>query len=180
MSTGRQFSLLSPCPGKPSHHTSHFIHASPDLTLPEPLEIALLHTLATIYMTGLIWFVQVVHYPLKAFVGSPHFSAYHEAHKNRTAWVVGPPMLIEAGSALWLTIDPPGGAGRFYPIVGLTLLALIWISTARFSIRYHNILSHGFDASSHQLLVRTNWIRTILWTIRSFLALFLLHSAHGS
>lgn len=144
------------------------------------MEIALLHTLATIYMTGLIWFVQVVHYPLKALVGSAHFSAYQESHKSRTAWVVGPPMLIEAGSALWLTIDPPGATNHLWPIVGLSLLALIWISTARFSIRYHHILSHGYDATAHQLLVRTNWIRTVLWTIRSFLALFLLYSIRGS
>lgn len=144
------------------------------------MEIALLHILATIYMTGLIWFVQVVHYPLKALVGSAHFSAYQESHKKRTAWVVGPPMLIEAGSALWLTIDPPGDTNRLWPIVGLSLLVIIWISTARFSIRYHRILSHGFDATVHQLLVRTNWIRTALWTIRSFLALFLLSSISGS
>ncbi len=89
-------------------------------------------------------------------------------------------MLLEAGSALWLTIDPPGGTNHLWPIVGLSLLALIWISTARFSIRYHHILSHGYDATAHQLLVRTNWIRTVLWTIRSFLALFLLYSIRGS
>ncbi len=131
-------------------------------------------------MTGLIWFVQVVHYPLKALVGSAQFSAYQKSHKNRTAWVVGPPMLIEAGSALWLTIDPLGATSRLWPIIGLTLLALIWISTARFSMRYHSILSHGFDTTAHQRLVQTNWIRTALWTIRSLLALFLLHSICGT
>ena len=144
------------------------------------MELALLHALATIYMTGLIWFVQVVHYPLKALVGPAQFSAYHEAHKARTAWVVGPPMLIEAASALWLAIDPPAGTGRLLPIAGLALLALTWIATARFSIRHHNTLSRGFDSSAHHLLVRTNWIRTALWTIRSFLALFLVYCISGS
>ncbi len=47
-------------------------------------------------------------------------------------------------------------------------------------MRFHYILGHGFDAAAHQLPVHTNWIRTVLWTIRSFLALFLLYSISGS
>ena len=35
---------------------------------------------ATLFMTGLIWFVQVVHYPLFAFVSGPGAAAYAARH----------------------------------------------------------------------------------------------------
>ncbi len=40
----------------------------------------LAHITATLYMTGLIWFVQIVHYPLFARVGNAEFSAYEQRH----------------------------------------------------------------------------------------------------
>lgn len=41
------------------------------------------HAAATLWMTGLIWFVQVVHYPLFALVGSTGFAAYESAHATQ-------------------------------------------------------------------------------------------------
>jgi hypothetical protein len=38
------------------------------------------HLAATAAMVGLIWFVQVVHYPLFASVGADEFVAYENAH----------------------------------------------------------------------------------------------------
>ncbi len=64
--------------------------------------VLFLHALSTVFMTGLIWFVQVVHYPLKAMVDTGSFTAYQRAHQTRTAWIVGPPMLVEISCILWL------------------------------------------------------------------------------
>ena len=132
------------------------------------------HALATIYMTGVIWFVQLVHYPLLGRIGPAHFEQYHQAHTARTGWVVGPPMLIELTCSIGLAVSPPGDLGHLLPALGLVLLSLIWVTTALFSVRYHRRLSGGFTNSAHRLLVRTNWIRTILWSIRSILALYFL------
>ena len=48
------------------------------------------HAAATLYMTGLIWFVQVVHYPLMGLTGKAEFSAYEQRHTLLTTWVVAP------------------------------------------------------------------------------------------
>ena len=47
------------------------------------LLILLLHTLSTLSMLGLIWFVQIVHYPLMARVGRVRFHAYETDHQRR-------------------------------------------------------------------------------------------------
>jgi hypothetical protein len=44
----------------------------------------LVHVGATLFMVGVIWFVQVVHYPLFSRVGLEKFSLYSEAHSYET------------------------------------------------------------------------------------------------
>ena len=62
----------------------------------------LLQVAATLALVGLIWFVQVVHYPLFAKVGSSSFADYEQSHQRRTTLVVAPLMLVEAATAIAL------------------------------------------------------------------------------
>jgi hypothetical protein len=129
-------------------------------------------------MVGLIWFVQVVHYPLMSRVHTSNFKDYEALHMSRTTWVVGPLMLIELGTNV-LLFWFPSGMSRPFLGTGLVLLALIWLSTYFLQVPQHRRLSQGFDAVAHRRLVRSNWIRTILWTIRGFWTLWLLERAFG-
>lgn len=125
------------------------------------------HLVATAAMAGLIWFVQVVHYPLFAAVGVEGFGAYEAQHQRRTSFVVGPAMAVEGVTALWLAAAPPVGLGRMLPLVGLALLAVIHASTVFLQVPQHSALSAGFDAGRARRLVRTNWVRTVGWSTRA-------------
>ena len=138
--------------------------------------ILLLHTGSTLAMCGLIWFVQIVHYPLFASVGRDDFALYEKKHSRRTGWVVGPLMIAEGITAVWLLTIPPSGFGRVIPLIGFVLLLLIWGSTAVLQVPAHRRLKSGFFPDHHRRLTRTNWIRTILWSIRALLALWMVRS----
>jgi len=138
------------------------------------LMLVLLHVCATLFMTGLIWFVQVVHYPLKAAVGPGAFRRYQAQHVQRTGWVVGPPMIVEAVTAAALALLPPAGIPHGVALAGLSLLILVWVATALFSVPAHAALANGFVPDVHQRLVRTNWVRTLGWSARSVLAIWML------
>jgi hypothetical protein len=129
--------------------------------------ILLANAIATIFMTGLIWFVQVVHYPLFARVGNDVFPAYSQAHQSLTTLVVGPPMLVEALTAALLVIVRPAGTSATLAWTGLALVIAIWISTAVLQVPAHGRLVQGFDADTNALLVSSNWIRTFCWTART-------------
>lgn len=131
------------------------------------------HLVSTVYMAGLIVFVQIVHYPLMSAVGEERFVAYERAHTVRTGWVVVPPMLAELASAIWLAAAPPSPELRGAALAGLGLVALLWISTAALQAPAHGRLVHGFDAAVHRRLVATNWIRTVAWLARVPVALAL-------
>lgn len=135
--------------------------------------LLLAHLAATLFMVGLIWFVQIVHYPLFARVGEEKFSLYSEAHSRLTSYVVGPPMLLEAGTALLLVFVRPEGVPLLLALAGLALVAAIWLSTALLQVPRHTALGSGFDGPAWNGLVRTNWIRTLAWSARGIVVLWM-------
>lgn len=132
------------------------------------------HLTATAGMVGLIWFVQVVHYPLFDRVGADRFTEYERSHQRRTSFVVGPLMGAEALTAFWILLAPPGVLGRTLPIVGVVLLGVIHLSTITLQVPAHERLARGHDPGVIRRLVRTNWIRTLGWTTRGAVAVAML------
>jgi len=136
--------------------------------------ILLIHVFATLFMVGLIWFVQIVHYPLFANVGGEQFKTYEELHQRLTTWVVGPAMLLELATAVFLvkyvTLD-----SAILAWIGLALIIVIWLATALLSVPAHNSLTIEYTAAAYHKLVATNWIRTVVWTARGVLVLAIIH-----
>lgn len=128
--------------------------------------VLVVHAAATWALTGLIWFVQVVHYPLMGAVGASGFAAYHAAHARLTSLVVGPLMLVEAAAAIWLALERPSAMAW----LGVALLLVVWGATFFVAVPRHNLLSGGFDPTVIDSLVATNWLRTGAWTLRALLA----------
>lgn len=131
-----------------------------------------LHTAATAFMVGLIWFVQVVHYPLFSRVGAGQFPVYAREHQVRTTLVVMPPMLVELGTAALLpTLPETRGALAW---AGLGMVGAIWVSTFAVQVPLHARLGRGYDERAQRRLVATNWVRTVLWTARLPVALLMM------
>ncbi len=128
-----------------------------------------LHGFTTLSMVGIIWFVQVVHYPLFREVDRVNFPGYEKLHQERTSRIVGPLMLSEAICAVLLVWASPPGVAPILLWVGLLLVALVWASTWLIQVPAHARLSVRFDEPTHRWLVRSNWLRTCSWTLRGVL-----------
>lgn len=137
--------------------------------------VFLIHLFSTLFMTGVIWFAQAVHYPLLGRVGKEAFAAYEKENNRRTGWVVIPVMTVELATALLLLWRQPEGFLPFYAWLNAGLLGGIWISTFTLQGRYHNLLVKRFDPDVWRSLVGTNWVRTAAWTLRGILLLCALH-----
>ena len=134
------------------------------------LAVQLLSTLA---MTGLIWFVQIVHYPLFSSVGHGRFRSYADAHARRTTFMVAPLMFAELISSVLLLFHAyrPSFVSGQSAWTGAGLVALLWLSTACLQVPLHNRLQHGFDPAAARRLTATNWVRTAAWSLRAVLVL---------
>ncbi len=131
-------------------------------------ELALLACLAsTLFMSGVIAFVQVVHYPLFGEVEAASFRAYHAAHVRRTTYVVIVPMVVELVTSLVLVVSPPPGSGRPSAGLGLAAVAVTWLATAMLSVPLHDRLAGGFDRDAHRTLVSTNGVRLVAWFVHA-------------
>lgn len=140
------------------------------------LWIAGAHAGASCAMLGLIWFVQVVHYPLMSRVSAVSFADYEQAHAARTTWIVAPLMFMELLTAGALVFLPRMELLPLRPwtIAGAVLLVIVWASTFFVQVPLHNRLASGFDARTHAALVHTNWLRTLVWTLRGAVAIVIL------
>ena len=133
--------------------------------------LVLSQLLSTLSMVGLIWFIQIVHYPMFADVGES-FAAYEIKHSRLTTWVVMPLMLVELATAILLVAYRPDRVSQSVAVIGLLLVGLIWAVTFFLSVPQHNILTNGFDETAWRKLVSTNWIRTVAWSVRGLLVLY--------
>jgi len=125
-------------------------------------------------MTGVIWFVQVVHYPLFAGIGEERFVAYQATHARSTTFVVAPLMTIELVTSGLMAIDPPAAIAPWAMWLGLGLTGVTWLATGLLSVPMHTRLEVAFDHDAWHRLVMTNWVRTAAWTAHSALLLVVM------
>ncbi len=133
-----------------------------------------LNLASTWYMVGLIWLIQLVHYPLFNYVGSEEFIVFHDNHKILITPVVGTVMIVELVTSVIILFQPHCGIRNWLSIVGIILLGIIWSSTIFFQIPIHNTLSSKFNENALIMLINTNWIRTICWSVRGIILLLVL------
>jgi hypothetical protein len=148
------------------------------------LPVLILNLLSSAAMAGIVWFVQIVHYPLfsHTIAGASGAADYHDDNVRRTRPVVLVPMVVEAASAAWLAVFPPVGVGRSAAVVGVLLVGVAILSTALVQVPLHARLRTA-DAAPRTVdaLVQSNWIRTVTWSLRAVLAAWMLFAAvtHG-
>ncbi|MCC2545987.1 hypothetical protein LJY25_05985 [Hymenobacter sp. BT175] len=127
--------------------------------------LLLLNFALAAYLTGVIWTVQLVHYPGFAQAARETFPAFHAQHARRVSWVVMGPMVLELLLALWLAWQERAQGQLVWWALGL--VGLIWAATFFISVPFHNRLAQGYDYIAIDGLVRTNWVRTLAWTART-------------
>jgi hypothetical protein len=136
--------------------------------------LLLTHLASTLVLVGIIWTVQVVHYPLMALVGAERFIAYEAAHSPRMAAVVMIPWTAQGATTLGLLITQPPGIPTWLLIGAAVAAAVPVLVTVSASVPAHVRLGSGFDPAVHRRLVRTNWLRTAAWTAHAPLAVAML------
>lgn len=136
--------------------------------------VLLINAAAVLFMTGFIWTMQLLHYPLLDRVGTDAFPRYETDHNRLFVLIAGPGVLLTLVSGVALLFVRPSGVPLWLVLAGLLLLAMIVVSTARFQAPLHAKLSHGFDRDAYAFLLRTNWVRTVAWSLYALLTLWML------
>ena len=124
------------------------------------------HFAATWFMVGLIWTIQLVHYPLFPLVGESTFPRYEAEHTRRMGWLLAIPASIEVATAAALVFVRPPGVSPALVLTAGAVLAALWVTTALVQVPLHRTLSRDPSPAAMRRLAATNWVRTIGWTLR--------------
>ena len=111
---------------------------------------------------GLIWTIQLVHYPAFRYV--PDFSEFHGHHTANITLIVGPLMVAELGLALLMAYQ---SSWNWTWLVPLVMVILIWLVTFFQAIPLHESLAVTRDDAVIEKLISVNWLRTLLWTVKA-------------
>ena len=125
------------------------------------------HLIFTSIMTGVIWVIQIVHYPSFHFIEKELYTAFQKFHMNKISIIVIPIMLAELVTGMMLFLDKSSKSP--FLIISFVILVLIWLITGVFFSKAHNELIAGYQELVVNQLVAMNWIRTLLWTLRLLL-----------
>ena len=136
--------------------------------------VLLVNFVATAVMTGVIWFVQWVHYPLLATVSVEHAVETAVVHQRRTGQVLAIPMALEGVTTLWLLASRPDVVSFILPWLGAVLLAVALGSTVFVSVPLHAKMATNPTVDVGRRLVVTNWPRTIAWSARAVVCVVML------
>lgn len=129
----------------------------------------IVHAAATWFMVGLIWTIQSVHYPLFARVGAADLTGYENEHTFRMLRLLAVPAGVEIATGAALVWTRPPGVGLVPVLIAGVFLVVIWTITAFVQVPLHRRLGDQPDHSVVSQLVRSNWLRTGLWTVRGML-----------
>lgn len=139
--------------------------------------LALVHVVATWFMVGLIWTIHVVHYPLFAFVGEGEYVAFQAEHVERIGRLLAVPWAIEGACvAILLYLVLRGHFRRLAlpVIIGAIAMAVILGISGFLSAPAHGELADGFDAAVHSDLMLADLFRTLAWTVRGGIAIWIV------
>jgi hypothetical protein len=141
--------------------------------------VVLVNVAATLLMAGMVWTVQVVHYPLFSLVGPGAFPAYERAHTRRIAGLLAVPWALEGLSSVWIAAAPPAGVPAGLAVAGLVAAGVPVLVTVAHSVRQHARLADGFAPEVLRRLLVGNAVRTAAWTLHAAVALAIAVAATG-
>ena len=134
-------------------------------------DLIIAHFTSTSIMVGVIWVIQLVHYPSFKYVKDSDYIIFQKKHMSNISYIVFPVMITELITSLLIFFS---GEKSFFFMLSLICLSMIWVITGVLFTKFHSILQTGKDLKMIEKMIKANWIRTLLWTLRIIMILFVI------
>lgn len=136
----------------------------------------LLHLFLTAALFGMIWIIQLLHYPSFKYIAEEQWPAFHKQKTSQGNAIMMPLMICELGIAAWLA----GKNGfHFDYAIPLCLVLAIWLSTIFIQFPIINRLAEQKEEALIDRLIQSNWIRTLLWSAKLIWVSWMSYSIWG-
>lgn len=119
---------------------------------------------SNIYLIAISIMVQFIIYPSFKNYSESTFKSFHSAYTKKMLFIVGPIMILELLSTLYLVIKKT----FFFPT---SIVILIWLITFFLIVPVHQSLNSSFNIINHKKLLRLNFLRSTFWVLKLLLIL---------
>jgi hypothetical protein len=129
---------------------------------------------ATLFLTGLAWSLALVQLPILLRGDYSELARQLALHRRLNSRLMALPMSIEFATAAWLDFAPPGGTNRSLFSLGVGLVCVVGYATVWYSL-LHRQLTRGYNRPAMDRMRMWNLVRTLCWTARSALLLWIVN-----
>lgn len=126
----------------------------------------LAHAIAVLFLTGIIWTIQLINYPGFRDIEKRQWPGYHRRHSRHITILVLPPMITELGISSWLVWTQLNELH----VAFFSLSLFTWVITALVFIPLHQRIVVRPTERNLRRITGLNWLRTLAWTASSVLS----------
>ena len=122
-----------------------------------------LYLYSNLALIGLIWTIQIVHYPSFLYIDKKKSFEFQDFHMKSITYIVMPLMLLELFCGAILLYK---NYSNLIFLSGYISLLIIWAWTFFVNVPVHSKLIIDFNEDLIRKLIKSNWPRTILWSFK--------------
>ena len=100
-------------------------------------DLLMFHIVSTSIMVGVIWVIQLVHYPSFKYVKESDYIIFQKYHMSNISYIVFPVMFTELITALLIFFS---GEKSLFFMLSMICLFLIWVITGVLFTKFHSCL----------------------------------------
>ena len=131
--------------------------------------VLLVNLASTLFLTGLAWSLQLVQLPILVSGDHPELTLRLMRHRRLNTRLMALPMAVEFATAAWLAWSVRTGL----LMIAFLLWCIIGYATVWYSL-LHRKPRTGFKPPALDRMMRWNWVRTLCWTARSGILLWIV------
>ena len=122
-------------------------------------------------MIGVILMTQLITYPSFLKIDKNDFVSFHKKYVRNISFIAVPIMILELLTLVYMNVY----INNLLFMKSLLVLIVIWLVTFIIIVPLHNQLSKKLEIKKIVSLIRYNWIRTVLWTSKIFIILYIFY-----
>ena len=122
-------------------------------------------------MIGVILMTQLITYPSFLKIDKNDFVSFHKKYVRNISFIAVPIMILELLTLVYMNVY----INNLLFMKSLLVLIVIWLVTFIIIVPIHNRLSKRLEIDKIVSLIRYNWIRTVLWTSKIFIILYIFY-----
>lgn len=126
----------------------------------------LFNLISTLLIAGILWFVQLVHYPLFNEMPAKNMVNYGYYHMQKISGIINLLFIIDFITIVFLLLLVNSDLSATLMLINISIFLFIVILTRITFLPIYQQISKNPNSILITKLINLNWIRTLVWSLK--------------